>query len=65
MQKQPVVKTEEELLAVRRRFEQLMAVQKRCARDESALRAGDLQNLPGENILELASQAMDGMPFRH
>ncbi|GAA5197058.1 hypothetical protein GCM10023346_30890 [Arthrobacter gyeryongensis] len=60
-----MVKTEEKLFAVRGRFEQFMAVQKRCARSETALRAGDLQHVAGENILELTCQAMDGMPFRH
>lgn len=65
MQKNPMVKTEEELLAVRRRFEQFVAVQKRRACCEPALGAGDLEHLPGKNILELACQAMDGMPFRH
>jgi hypothetical protein len=65
MQEHPVVKTEEELLAVRRRFEQFVAVQKRRTRGETALGAGGFQHVAGENILELARQAMDGMPFRH
>ena len=65
VQDQPVLELQEQVLPVRRGAGERVAVQQRRALGEPALRAGDREPLPGENVPELAGQPVDGMPFRH
>ena len=65
VQQQPVLELQEEVLPVRHGAGEGVAVQQRRALDEPALRAGDREPLPREDVPELAGQPVDGMPFRH
>ncbi len=64
VQDQPVLELQEEVLPVRHGTDEGVAVQQRRALGKPALRTGDRQPLPRENVSELAGQPVDGMPFR-
>ena len=64
-QHQAVVEVQKQLLAVRAGGQQRGPVEPAGAGGEAALRAGDGKPRAGENVLELAGQAVDRVAFRH
>ena len=65
VQEKPVLELQEEVLPVRHGTDEGVAVQQRRALGKPALRTGDREPLPREDVPELAGQPVDGMPFRH